>query len=38
MQKKQNEKWGYPVWYLFYNKDESFSNKEDVVEKIKKLK
>jgi hypothetical protein len=24
MQKKQNEKWKYPVWFLFYNKDESF--------------
>lgn len=38
MQKKQNEKWGYPVWYLFYNKDESFSNKEDVIKKLKKSK
>ena len=35
MQKKQNKKWGYPVWYLFYNKNESFFNKDAVVEKLK---
>lgn len=36
MQKKQNDKWDYPVWFLFYNKDESFYELEDLIEKLKK--
>jgi hypothetical protein len=38
MQKKQNEKWGYPVWFLFYNTDESFVDFQGLVEKIKEVK
>jgi hypothetical protein len=36
MQKKQNDKWDYPVLFLFYNKDESFYEYEDLIEKLKK--
>lgn len=36
MQKKQNEKWGHPVWMLYYNKDETFENLDEVIEEIKK--
>ncbi len=36
MQKKQNDKWDYPVWFLFYNKDESFHELQDLIEKLKK--
>ena len=36
MQKKQNDKWDYPVWFLFYNKDESFYELENLIEKLKK--
>ena len=35
MQKKQNEKWDYPVWFLFYNKDESFHEIEKLIEILK---
>lgn len=35
MQKKQNLKWGYPVWFLFYNKDETFADFESLIETIK---
>lgn len=36
MQKKQNDKWNYPVWFLFYNKDESFHEIQELIEKLKK--
>lgn len=36
MQKKQNEKWDYPVWFLFYNKDESFCELNRLIELIKR--
>jgi len=32
MQKKQSEKWGNPVWFLFYNKDETFIDLELLIE------
>ena len=35
MQEKQNEKWGYPVWFMFYNKDESFDDIKNLIETIK---
>jgi hypothetical protein len=35
MQKKQNLKWGYPVLFLYYNKDESFNNLDSIVSVIK---
>jgi len=35
MQKKQNLKWGYPVWFLFYNRDESFEDLDELLETIK---
>lgn len=35
MQKKQNLKWGYPVWFLFYNKDETFVDLASLIETIK---
>lgn len=35
MQKKQNQKWGKPVWMLYYNKNESFENYDKIVEEIK---
>ncbi len=34
MQKKQNKKWGYPVWFLFYNKDDSFHEFEMLIKRI----
>nr|WP_314865240.1 hypothetical protein [uncultured Flavobacterium sp.] len=37
MQEKQNKKWGYPVWFLFYNKDESFSNLDILIQTIKNI-
>lgn len=36
MQQKQNQKWGNPVWMLYYNQDESFENYESVIQNIKK--
>ena len=38
MQKKQNLKWGYPVWFLFYNKDETFVDLEHLIDTIASLK
>lgn len=35
MQRKQNLKWIYPVWFLFYNRDESFDNFDSLIEEIK---
>lgn len=35
MQKKQNLKWGHPVWFLFYNKDETFVDLASLIETIK---
>ncbi len=35
MQNKQNKKWDYPVWFLFYNKDESFHELEKLIELLK---
>jgi len=35
MQAKQNIKWGHPVWMLYYNKDESFENFEEILKEIK---
>ena len=37
MQKKQNLKWGHPVWFLFYNKDESFEDLDLLIDVIKKI-
>ena len=33
---EQNEKWDYPVWFLFYNKDESFHEIQDLIDKLKR--
>ena len=38
MKKKQNLKWGYPVWFLFYNKDETFVDLEHLIDTIASLK
>lgn len=38
MQEKQNKKWDYPVWFLFYNKDESFAEFDSLMVKIRKIK
>lgn len=35
MQNQQNAKWGYPVRFLYYNKDENFINLDEVVELIR---
>ena len=35
--KEANEKWNYPVFYLYYNEDESFKNLDDLINKIKSL-
>ncbi len=35
--KKANEKWGHPVFYLFYDKNEKIINVEEVTEAILKL-
>jgi hypothetical protein len=37
MQKKQNKKWGKPVWMLYYKKDLSFENLKEVVNQIKNI-
>ena len=37
MQKKQNLKWGHPVWFLFYNKDEAFEDLDSLIDLIKKI-
>jgi len=37
MQKKQNDKWDYPVWFLFYNKDESFHEIEKLIKTLEKV-
>lgn len=34
MQKKQNLKWGHPVWFLFYNKDENFEDLDSLIDTI----
>jgi len=31
MQNKQNQKWGHHVWFLFYNKDETFINMDELI-------
>lgn len=36
MQKKQNLKWGHHVWFLFYNKDETFEDLNELIATIKK--
>ena len=38
MQKKQNDKWDYPVFMLYYNKEESFENFNDLVKDIELTK
>lgn len=38
MQEKQNNKWGYPVWMLYYNRDESYENLEVIINSIEKTK
>lgn len=35
MQKKQNQKWPYPVWFLFYNKNSEFENLDLLINSIK---
>jgi len=35
--KEANKKWDYPVFYLYYNEDESFKNLDDLINKIKSL-
>lgn len=35
--KAANEKWGKPVFYLFYNEQEQFTNFNEVLEQIKKI-
>jgi len=35
--KKANEKWDKPVFYLYYNKNENFENIDDVIKKISNL-
>ena len=37
MQKKQNKKWKYPVWFLFYNKDESFYFESKIKNELNRL-
>lgn len=37
MQKKLNDQWDYPVWFLFYDKDESFVGMNKLVEVIRKV-
>jgi hypothetical protein len=32
-----NKKAGYPVHYLFYDKNENFSNLDEIVKKVKNL-
>ena len=32
--KKANEKWGNPVFYLFYDKNEKFTNLDEVINSI----
>lgn len=38
MQKKQNSKWGHPVWMLYYNKDETYENLEVIINSIENTK
>jgi hypothetical protein len=37
MQKKQNSKWGHPVWFLFYDKDETFKDLGLLIDLIKSI-
>jgi len=37
MQKKQNDKWDYPVWFLFYNKNESFHEINMLIKTLSNL-
>ncbi|MEO1262914.1 MAG: hypothetical protein AAFZ15_29165 [Bacteroidota bacterium] len=32
--KKANKKWGRPVYYLFYDKNEKFKNMDEIIESI----
>lgn len=34
MQHNLNKKWGYPVWFLYYEKDETFHNLSELKEQI----
>ena len=35
--KNANAKWGKPVFYLYYDENERFTNLDEVVEKIKAI-
>lgn len=35
--KTANAKWGKPVFYLFYNKQEQFTNLDNVIEQVKNV-
>ena len=37
MQKKQNQKWGHHVWMLYYDRDENFTNIEEIAKEINSL-
>jgi hypothetical protein len=37
-QKKANEKWGNPVFILFYDNNSQYKNFEDIVKKIRELR
>jgi hypothetical protein len=34
MQTRQNLKWGNPVWFLYYDKNNLFNNLDELLNKI----